>query len=124
MRVASVLLAGLLVPACSGINNLPGQTCESNHELIVDVPPDAGSATLQYRLRTCQADIDACPGLCQAVLANARPDGTGSEQACLVTFQGDIAHVRVAYQLADGPNCPVFNAGAGGAPAPQGGGGL
>lgn len=114
--VSSALAAGLLagLAALGGCtNSVPLGSCYSNHELSVDVPPTSSPA-VEYRVHGCQADLDACPALCTAVLDNANP--AGIEQACQVTFDGDTAHVDVGYQLADGPNCPVFA-------APTGGGG-
>lgn len=113
--VASVLLAGLVsLGGCTNGSGLLGQGCYSQHELSVDVPPSS-DATLEFKVKSCQADRDACPGLCQVVLSNARPSDPSTVLACQVVFDGDTAHVQVAYQLADGSNCPV--------PAPTVGGG-
>jgi hypothetical protein len=115
---ASVLFAGLVgLGGCTNGVGLTGQGCYSKHELSVDVPPSS-DAPLEFKVKTCQADRDACPELCDVVLANARPSAASSVLACQVAFDGDTAHVQVAYQLADGPDCPIPDL-----PAPGVGGG-
>jgi hypothetical protein len=119
--VSSVLLAGLVgLGGCTNGVGLLGQGCYSKHELSIDVPPSS-SAPLEFKVKTCQVDRDACPELCDVVLSTAQPNGASSVLACQVVFDGDTAHVQVAYQLADGPDCPVPDLPAPGVPVGGGG---
>lgn len=99
-----IVLAGMPLAAggCGLVDDTP---CVETKTRTLHASEPA-EASLQLKIDSCRADVDACTPLCSALMERA--DIQSSPQSCSVTFLDDTVYAKVSYEVYNGgSNCPV-----------------
>jgi hypothetical protein len=104
-RMLWIGVVGLVgAPGCA-VDPIPGDSsnCVEHHDRILTATTPA-DPPLQFRIGTCQLDIDACQGLCDLLMT--RNGITATSTTCAVAIDPLSVSVHVTYdQQSNGTNC-------------------
>jgi len=84
-----VVLVGL--PACTDSGTV--QRCSGSYHYDYTVDIATAAPPMELRVESCRADVDACPDLCEALLA--ANNAQGSQTKCAVTFDATHAYAVI-----------------------------